>query len=367
VNRLRRARALSVRLDCERGLVSNLLAGAEVVVDGPALALLLALDTWSEPEALFADAADDDDRRAARARTLVGLLDAGAVVVEGTPEAEIDERFGDSWRWGAGAAHWFYGQKNPRFLQPEELLGVLSAQLAARPPPPLYVRHGDRADRITPPPPTDDELDRITRGRRSSRAFDPAAVVQLGAVTDCLHAGLAIVGVFDGSVTGEGELPLAMAPSGGARHPYEAYVVAKRVDGLAPGVYHYGAAEHSLAPVASDGDRELDLPTLLGGQAWFAGAAAVIFLVAHFERTASKYTHPNALRVVLIEAGHIGQNILLRASARGLAAAPTGALADRRVEQALALDPVRQAAVYAIGLGQRGEPSPSDPSLVRWR
>jgi SagB-type dehydrogenase family enzyme len=363
--RLRRARALSVRLEGRQAHASNVLAGGEVVIDGPALALLLALDAWSEPEPLFARVAPDAEARATLARTLVAWIDAGVVVVADTPEAALDESFAESWRWGAGAAHWLFGQKNPRFLQPHELHDVLVAQLAARPPPPLFVRHGERDDRIAPPPPTDDELLRILRGLRSSRAFDAAAGVALGALTDCLHAGLAIVGVFDGSVAGEGELPLAMAPSGGARHPYEGYVVARRVDGLAPGAYHYGSAEHSLVPVGGDG--ELDVAALLGDQAWFAEAAAVIFLVAHFERTASKYTHPNALRVMLVEAGHVAQNMLLRASVHGLAATPTGALADRRVERALALDPIRQAAVYAIGVGPRGAPSPSDPSNIRWR
>ncbi|MBZ0237471.1 MAG: SagB/ThcOx family dehydrogenase [Deltaproteobacteria bacterium] len=327
----------------------------------PALALLLALDAWSEPEDLFAGLGRDADARAALARTLVSLIDAGVIVVAETPEAAQDERFAEFWRWGAGAAHWFFGQKNPRFLQPEELEGVLAAQLAAHPAPPLFVRHDERRDRIDLPPPTDDAFLQIARARRSSRAFDPGAAVPAGVVADCLHAGLAIVGVFDGSVAGEGELPLAMAPSGGGRHPYEGFLLARRVDGLEPGVYHYGSAEHSLVPV--DGDGALDVAPLLGDQAWFADAAAVIFLVAHFERTASKYTHPNALRVLLIEAGHIGQNVLLRACAHGLAATPTGALADRRVEAALALDPVRQAAVYAIGLGRRA--APSDPSGVR--
>ena len=41
-----------------------------------------------------------------------------------------------------------------------------------------------------------------------------------------------------------------MTPSGGARNPYEAYVFARKVDGLEAGIYHYSALDHDLAKVS---------------------------------------------------------------------------------------------------------------------
>ena len=41
-----------------------------------------------------------------------------------------------------------------------------------------------------------------------------------------------------------------MTPSGGARNPYEAYVYVRNVEQLAPGMYHYSAAENSLESFA---------------------------------------------------------------------------------------------------------------------
>jgi len=35
-------------------------------------------------------------------------------------------------------------------------------------------------------------------------------------------------------------------PPGGVRHPYETYVVVRRVDGVAPGLYRYSALQHRL-------------------------------------------------------------------------------------------------------------------------
>ena len=56
-----------------------------------------------------------------------------------------------------------------------------------------------------------------------------------------------------------------MTPSGGARNPYEAYVFARNVEGLEPGIYHYSALEHSLARVSAATPA---LSDLVGGQEW---------------------------------------------------------------------------------------------------
>src|SRR5262249_39757680 len=148
-------------------------------------------------------------------------------------------------------------------------------------------------------------------------------------------------------------------PSGGARNPFEAYVVARAVEGLAPGVYHYAGIDHSLGlvrpgPVPS-------FTTLVGGQTWFEDAGAIIFLVADFQRCWWKYPHPTGFRVILLEAGHVAQNLLLAAAHHRLAATPTCALSDRAVEVLLGLDRVTKAAVHSVALGVRAAfPSRAD-------
>jgi SagB-type dehydrogenase family enzyme len=140
-----------------------------------------------------------------------------------------------------------------------------------------------------------------------------------------------------------------MTPSGGARNPYEGYVCVRNVDGLAPGTYHYSAMERSLAPVGTG--RPPAFERLMAGQAWTANAAAVIFLAAFFERSMWKYHNAAAYRIAMIEAGHIGQNIMLVATEQGLVANGTGAFAAGLVEEALGLKGFNQSAVYALVLG----------------
>ena len=57
---------------------------------------------------------------------------------------------------------------------------------------------------------------------------------------------------------------------------------------------------------------------MVHNQEWADPMVAMIILVAILERTTWKYHDPNAYRVVLIEAGHIAQNIMLACTERGL-------------------------------------------------
>jgi nitroreductase len=67
---------------------------------------------------------------------------------------------------------------------------------------------------------------------------------------------------------------------------------------------------------------------------------------------------PNAYRVVLIEAGHIGQNIMLAATAKGLTACPTAALSHSVIRDAIGLERMTDTPIYALTIGvpeARGE------------
>jgi nitroreductase len=61
-----------------------------------------------------------------------------------------------------------------------------------------------------------------------------------------------------------------------------------------------------------------------------------------------KYEDANAYRVVLIEAGHIGQNMMLAATSHGLSACPTAALCHSAIKRLLGLDRFTDAPIYAL-------------------
>src|SRR5260370_25332665 len=116
-------------------------------------------------------------------------------------------------------------------------------------------------------------------------------------------------------------IALKMGPSGGGRNRCEGYVYELNGKGLPSGLYHSSAIENSLGFLTSS--PAVSPTQLLVGQYWAEDAGALILLVANFERSMWKYPHPTAYRVVLIEAGHIGQNVALAATNRGLTAVST--------------------------------------------
>jgi SagB-type dehydrogenase family enzyme len=64
-----------------------------------------------------------------------------------------------------------------------------------------------------------------------------------------------------------------------------------------------------------------------------------------------KYGHSHAYRVLLLDAGHLGQTFHLVCTAMGLGPFTTAALDGSAVELALGLDGIREIAVYAGSVG----------------
>jgi SagB-type dehydrogenase family enzyme len=145
--------------------------------------------------------------------------------------------------------------------------------------------------------------------------------------------------------------PLKTAPSGGARHPIECYVVAKDVEDLDPGVYHYASDRHCLeklrGPVPVERIREY-LPT----SGYFAKASATVFFTAVFERILWRYPYSRAYRAALVEAGHVCQTFCLTATWLGLAPFCLMGLADSLIEEDFGLDGIREPVLYAAGVGR---------------
>ncbi|ASJ08116.1 nitroreductase [Thermococcus siculi] len=128
------------------------------------------------------------------------------------------------------------------------------------------------------------------------------------------------------------------APSAGATYPFEVYVVAGNVEDLGPGVYRYDPFNHTLVLV-KEGDYRRALQRAALDQSWVGRAAVDIVLVAYYERT-THYYGERGIRYVHMEAGHIGQNIYLQATALGLGTVAVGAFSDAEVAKILGTDGV---------------------------
>ena len=132
------------------------------------------------------------------------------------------------------------------------------------------------------------------------------------------------------------------APSAGALYPLEVYVATPE------GLYHYLPDGHR-AEVLSQEDLRWALARAGLDQSAIHDAPAVFVIAAVYARTSGKYGK-RAERYVKLEAGHVGQNILLQAVALDLGGVPIGAFHDDQVQRALGL-PANYEPLYLIPVG----------------
>lgn len=200
---------------------------------------------------------------------------------------------------------------------------------------------GEEGVVVLPEPRRDGEfaVERALALRRSIREFAPAPL-PLAAVSQLLWAAQGVTHP-DG---------LRTAPSAGALHPLEVYLVAGAVTGLEPGVYRYEPKRHRLF-LQSAGDVRAGVVDATLGQDWVAEAPAIVVLAGVYQRTARKY-RARAPRYVHMEMGHAAQNVYLQATALGLGTTLVGAFRDDELAQVLGL-PKR---VEPLGLLPVGTP-----------
>jgi len=140
------------------------------------------------------------------------------------------------------------------------------------------------------------------------------------------------------------------APSAGALYPLELYLVARRVDGLEPGVYWYKSETHQLMATPG-GDRWNGLAEAALRQPHFETAAAAIVYSAIYERNTSKYGERGRERYVCMDLGHSAENVYLEAYALGIGTCAIGAFIDLAVKQVIGMTRPEEP-IYILPLGR---------------
>ena len=143
-------------------------------------------------------------------------------------------------------------------------------------------------------------------------------------------------------------------PSAGALYPLEFYLVARDIENLSPGIYHYVPRKHILQKLR-DGDVRIELAKAAFGQSAVKSGAADIVITALFSRTTNKYGE-RGKRYVLMEAGHAAQNIYLQTVSLNLGTVSIGSFDDVQIKNILHItneeDPL-----YILPIGKTWTPS----------
>lgn len=147
------------------------------------------------------------------------------------------------------------------------------------------------------------------------------------------------------------EASLRTVPSAGARHSLETYLFVRSVVGLETGLYRYLPVEHELLSL---GEVEKMGPRLVKaclGQG-FIGAAAVTFVWAAVPyRMEWRYAHC-AHRVILMDVGHVCQNLYLVCEAIGAGTCGVAAYDQEELDRLIGIDGEDEFVIYLAPVGK---------------
>jgi len=149
-------------------------------------------------------------------------------------------------------------------------------------------------------------------------------------------------------------LKLRNTPSAGALYPIEIYMTIMRDinSKLSAGIYSYNPLNHSLIQLASSSGSE-KINEFLAPQAEtnFQKSAVIFYIVGSLKRCSWKYGN-RAYSYMLIEAGHLAQNILLLGTTMNLSACPVVGFICDEVSNYLGISEPEEMVLYILVVGK---------------
>jgi SagB-type dehydrogenase family enzyme len=364
LKRYRRARTVVAYWREDELVFENYLRRVSMSADPRSISILHFFDAWRTPAECCVSMSDFD--RASVAAVVRQLINLGFLLRRGSREAERDARLEKVWRpWLPAAGFLHFSVRDAAYqIDDATLLRELRRREREQPAPPA-VKSYPKAHRVAlPAPRREGDLPRVLLARRTWRRFAPEAV-ELGNLATLLGLTWGVQGWCE--LAAGPPVALKTSPSAGARHPIEVYVLARKVNGLRPGLYHYAADSHQLE-LLKRGTSRRQIRRYLGQQWWFDSAAAVMLMTACFSRSQWKYEDAGAYRTVLLDAGHLCQTFCLLATWLGLAPFCTQALAESAIEHDLGIDGIAESTLYAAGVGTKppGTDWAAEPEGCHW-
>lgn len=231
-----------------------------------------------------------------------------------------------------------------------ELTRIRSDQQIGRPQPPLEKPVPAGARRISLPPVdpaviAEPEIYACLKRRRSRRSWKPAPI-ELAELSFLLWATQGVQRVFGG-----GYSTFRTVPSGGARHPFETYLALNQVTGLAAGIYRYLPLSHTMVVEREASDLAQPITDACLGQS-FVGEAPVVFFWSCLPVRGEWRYNVASHKIMLIDAGHLCQNLYLACEAIGAGTCAIAAYDQQLVDRLVGVDGIDEFVVYLAPVGK---------------
>ena len=144
---------------------------------------------------------------------------------------------------------------------------------------------------------------------------------------------------------------LSTVPSAGARHAFETYILVHNVENLEPGVYRYLAIEHKVIFLHQVEEQKKQIIDAALGQKFVGKCAAVLIWTAVPYRSEWRY-HLVAHKLMLLDAGHVCQNLYLACEGIGVGTCAIAAYDQKKVDELIKVDGKDEFTIYLSPVGK---------------
>lgn len=153
-----------------------------------------------------------------------------------------------------------------------------------------------------------------------------------------------------------GKTTFRPAPSGGAAHPFETYLIINQVDGLDQGVYRYLPIEHQLMFIKTLQNPENEINEATPKQPFapnFVSKSAVVFVWSCIPYRAEFKFDVTAHKKMLIDVGHLCQNLYLAGETIQCGTCAIGIYDQKLIDDMIEVDGEDEFVVYLAAVGKK--------------
>jgi SagB-type dehydrogenase family enzyme len=287
---------------------------------------------------------------------LASLISHKLLLKKGTAAEKTDALLYNEWKWGHDARFFHFATKEVHYnFNFDEIRKIFEARSLTDPPPSPF-KTDESKPKLTLPAPVYPKKDfwETLYARRTCREFSSRAISKQS-LSSFVAAVAGMTRFYNESVLDR--RVIKTSPSGGARHPVELYAIVQNVRSVPAGIYHFEVETNCLRLVNKPIQRSM-VVKLFSGQQWVGDAPVSFVLTSVLNRSMWKYDHSRAYKVLMLDAGHLGQTFHLVATALGLGVFTTAALQDKLIEKQLQIDGVREIVLYGGCIGyQHAKPA----------
>ncbi|ULO08488.1 SagB/ThcOx family dehydrogenase [Paenibacillus sp. 19GGS1-52] len=187
--------------------------------------------------------------------------------------------------------------------------------------------------------------------RRSTR-FYSAETLSLDELSYLLWATQGITSINKNGLT------LRTVPCSGATHTFETYLIIMRVEGIQQGIYRYLPVEHKLLFMFELDELEHKIDAITLDQPFvpnFAKKASVLFAWSTTPYRSEWKYDISAHKKILIDIGHVCQNLYLSSESIGAGACAIGIYDQKLIDEILELDGDEEFVIYLGAVGKKRE------------